>query len=188
MPHIVPKSNLLRRSKNLGLVDEIYNIAEFQFCVWSARWLTPITKTVILTRYSTDQNALVFSNTPKPGKISEKSLSPYPSTNPDRPIYRKWGGQNNFFLSRSPLIQCFSYLLVDHSGVLDGIGRVGVSELPLNRGDIAGFLYDEGIREQVEDIAVKRNQRPPAELEVWGRPLEGAGATLCWWSLICKFN
>ena len=33
----VPKSNLLRRSKNLGLVDEIYNIAELQFCVWSAR-------------------------------------------------------------------------------------------------------------------------------------------------------
>ena len=31
--HIVPKSNLLRRSKNLGLVDEIYNIAELQFCV-----------------------------------------------------------------------------------------------------------------------------------------------------------
>jgi len=41
-----------------------------------------------------------------------------------------------------------------------------VIELPLNRGDVAGFLYDEGIREQVEDIAVKRNQRPPAELEV----------------------
>jgi hypothetical protein len=29
----VPKSNLLMRSKNLGLVDEIYNIAELQFCV-----------------------------------------------------------------------------------------------------------------------------------------------------------
>jgi hypothetical protein len=31
--YCVPKSNLLRRSKNLGLVDEIYNIAELQFCV-----------------------------------------------------------------------------------------------------------------------------------------------------------
>ena len=30
------------------------------------------------------------------------------------------------------------------------------------------------------------NQRPPAELGVWGWPLEGTGATLCWWSLICK--
>ncbi len=29
----VPKSNLSRRSKNLGLVDEIYNIAELQLCV-----------------------------------------------------------------------------------------------------------------------------------------------------------
>ena len=28
------------------------------------------------------------------------------------------------------------------------------------------------------------NQRPLAELWVWGRPLEGAGATLRWWSLI----
>jgi hypothetical protein len=28
------------------------------------------------------------------------------------------------------------------------------------------------------------NQRPPAELGIWGRPLEGVGATLCWWSLI----
>ena len=31
--NFVPESNLLRRSKNLGLVDEIYNIAELQFCV-----------------------------------------------------------------------------------------------------------------------------------------------------------
>jgi hypothetical protein len=35
--YCVPESNLLRRSKNLGLVDEIYNIAELQFCVWSAK-------------------------------------------------------------------------------------------------------------------------------------------------------
>jgi hypothetical protein len=33
-----------------------------------------------------------------------------------------------------------------------------------------------------------KNQRPPAELEVWGRPLEGAGATLCWWPLIFNGN
>ena len=32
------------------------------------------------------------------------------------------------------------------------------------------------------------NQRPPAELGVWGRSLEGTGATLCWWSLICEKN
>jgi hypothetical protein len=32
------------------------------------------------------------------------------------------------------------------------------------------------------------NQRPPTELGVWGRPLEGAGATLCWWSLIFEKN
>ncbi len=31
--NFVPKSNLFRRSKNLGLVDEINNIAELQFCV-----------------------------------------------------------------------------------------------------------------------------------------------------------
>ena len=30
--------------------------------------------------------------------------------------------------------------MVSDLGVLDGIGRVGVAELPLNRGDIAGFL------------------------------------------------
>ena len=30
------------------------------------------------------------------------------------------------------------------------------------------------------------NQRPPAELGVRGRPLEGAGALLRWWSLICR--
>jgi hypothetical protein len=41
-----------------------------------------------------------------------------------------------------------------------------VAELSLNRGNIASFLDDEGIREQVEDIAIKRNQRPPAELDV----------------------
>jgi hypothetical protein len=29
---------------------------------------------------------------------------------------------------------------------------------------------------------ISLNQRPPAELGVWGRPLEGA----CWWSLIYK--
>lgn len=28
------------------------------------------------------------------------------------------------------------------------------------------------------------NQRPPAEV-VWGKPLEGVGAALCWWSLLC---
>jgi hypothetical protein len=31
--------------------------------------LIHITKTVNLTRYSTDQSALVFSNTSRPGKI-----------------------------------------------------------------------------------------------------------------------
>ena len=29
------------------------------------------------------------------------------------------------------------------------------------------------------------NQRPSAELGIWGRPLEGAGTLLCWWLLIC---
>jgi len=30
----------------------------------------------------------------------------------------------------------------------------------------------------------RSNQRTPAGLGVWGRLLEGPGATLCWWSLI----
>ena len=32
--------------------------------------------------------------------------------------------------------------LVGDPGVLDGIGCVCVTELPLNRGDIAGFFYE----------------------------------------------
>jgi len=39
--------------------------------------LPRIIKNVILTRHSTDQSALVFSNTPKPEKILEKKLNPY---------------------------------------------------------------------------------------------------------------
>jgi len=39
--------------------------------------------------------------------------------------------------------------------------------------------------EALNDQPPAQNQRPPAELGVLGRPLEGAGATLCWWSLIC---
>jgi hypothetical protein len=58
--------------------------------------LTPITKNVILTRYSTDQSALVFSNTASSWSVT--------------------------------LAYC------------DGIGRVGVTELSLNRGDITGFV------------------------------------------------
>ena len=43
-------------------------------------------------------------------------------------------------MSRSPIIQCISQLLVGDPGVLNGIGRVGVAELSLDRSDIADFL------------------------------------------------
>ncbi len=41
-----------------------------------------------------------------------------------------------------PIIQSLSQFLVGDPGVLDGIGLVGVAELPLNRDDIAGFLNE----------------------------------------------
>ena len=41
---------------------------------------------------------------------------------------------------RLPVIQCVSQLLLGDPGVLDGIGCVGVAELVLYCGDIAGFL------------------------------------------------
>ena len=39
-----------------------------------------------------------------------------------------------------PIIQRLSQFLIGNPGVLDGIGRVGVSELALYCGDISGFL------------------------------------------------
>jgi len=41
---------------------------------------------------------------------------------------------------RTPIIQRLSQLSVGDIGVLDGIGRVGVAELALYCGDIAGFI------------------------------------------------
>ena len=43
-----------------------------------------------------------------------------------------------FFLSSSPIIQRLSQFLVSDPGLLDGIGRVGVTELTLYCDDIAG--------------------------------------------------
>jgi len=54
-------------------------------------------------------------------------------------------------VSRSPIIQHLSQFLVGYPGVLDGIGRVGVAELPLNRRDIVGFL-DEVPAHGVTDV------------------------------------
>jgi hypothetical protein len=48
----------------------------------------------------------------------------------------------NFFLRGSPIIQGLGQFLVGDPGVLDGIGRIGVAELSLNRCDIAGLLYE----------------------------------------------
>ena len=39
-----------------------------------------------------------------------------------------------------PIIQRVGQFLIGDPGVLDGIGRVGVTELSLNRRDVAGFL------------------------------------------------
>ena len=41
-----------------------------------------------------------------------------------------------------PIIHSLCQLLVGDPGVLNRLGCVGVAELPLNRGDIAGFLYE----------------------------------------------
>lgn len=43
-------------------------------------------------------------------------------------------------MKRSLIIQRLSQFLVGDPGVLDGIGRVGVAELSLNRCDVAGLL------------------------------------------------
>ena len=40
-----------------------------------------------------------------------------------------------------PIIHSLCQLLVGDPGVLNRLGCVGVAELPLNRCDIAGFLY-----------------------------------------------
>lgn len=52
-----------------------------------------------------------------------------------------WGHRSEF-KSESPIIQRVNQLLVGDPGVLDGIGRIGVTELSLNCCDIAGFLYE----------------------------------------------
>ena len=49
------------------------------------------------------------------------------------------------------IIQCVSQLSVGDSGVLDGVGRGGVTELSLNRLDTAGVL-DEVPSHNVADV------------------------------------
>ncbi len=56
-----------------------------------------------------------------------------------------------------PIIQRLSQLLVGDPGVLDGVGRVGVAELSLNRRDIAGFL-DEVPAHGVGGVALDAGQ------------------------------
>ena len=45
-------------------------------------------------------------------------------------------------LSELPIIQRFGEFFVGDSGVLDGVGGVGMAELALDCGDVAGF-FDE---------------------------------------------
>ena len=64
--------------------------------------------------------------------LSNCLLEIWPGIRPLRRIQKK----------RSPIIQRVGQFLVGDPGVLDGIGRVGVAELALYCGDIAGFLYE----------------------------------------------
>jgi hypothetical protein len=40
-------------------------------------------------------------------------------------------------------------------------------------------------RDLLRPLVESNNHRPPVELEVWARPLEGAETLPCWWLLIC---
>ena len=62
--------------------------------------------------------------------LSNCLLEIWPGIRPLRRIQKK----------RSPIIQRISQFLVGDSGVLDGVGRIRVTELPLNRCDIAGSI------------------------------------------------